>query len=74
VDPEQLLPAEMSRFLAYVKSARPIDASEPVLLPGEPEARRRAERLKNGIPLTTETCEALRATARSVGLDDRLPT
>lgn len=74
VDPEQLLPAEMSRFLAYVKSARPIDASEPVLLPGEPEARRRAERLKNGIPLTTETCETLRATARSVGLDDRLPT
>ena len=72
VDPEQLLPAELSRFLAYVKDARPIDANEPVLLPGEPEARRRAERLKNGVPLTEETCDALRATARSVGLDDRL--
>jgi uncharacterized oxidoreductase len=43
-----------------------------VLLPGEPEALRRAERLRNGIPLTEETCDALRATARSVGIDARL--
>jgi uncharacterized oxidoreductase len=72
IDPEHLLPAELSRFLAYVKSTKPIDANEPVLLPGEPEAKRRAERLETGIPLTEETCDALRATARSVGLDDRL--
>jgi uncharacterized oxidoreductase len=74
VDPEQLLPAELSRFLAYVKDARPIDANEPVLLPGEPEARRRAERLKAGIPLTDETHDALHATARTAGIDDRLLT
>lgn len=72
IDPDHLLPAELSRFLSYVKSTRPIDANEPVLLPGEPEARRRAERLENGIPLTDETCDALRATARSVGIDDWL--
>ncbi len=72
VDPEQLLPAELSRFLAYVKDAKPIDANEPVLLPGEPEARRRADRLKAGIPLTEETCDALKATGRSVGLANRL--
>jgi len=72
IDPDHLFPAEMSRFIAYVKSAKPIDAAEPVLLPGEPEAQRRAERLANGIPLTDETCEALRATARSVGGDERL--
>lgn len=71
VDPEQLLPGELSRFLAYAKSARPIDANEPVLLPGEPEARRRADRLANGVPLTVETCDALRVTARSVGIDDK---
>lgn len=69
IDPEHLLPAEVSRFFAYVKSAKPIDAGEPVLLPGEPEARRRAERLAQGIPLTRETCDALRATARGAGLD-----
>jgi len=72
IDPEHLLPAELSRFLAFVKSTRPIDANEPVLLPGEPEARRRADRLANGVPLTRETCDALRATARSVGVDDQL--
>ena len=72
IDPDHVLPAELSRFIAYVKSAKPIDANEPVLLPGEPEARRRAERLREGVPLTEETCDALRATARSVGVDDRL--
>ncbi len=72
IDPEHLLPAELSRFFAYVKSARPIDADQPVLLPGEPEARHRAERLSEGIPLTEETCDALRATGRSAGVDDRL--
>lgn len=72
IDPEHLLPAEVSRFLAYVKDTKPIDANQPVLLPGEPEAQRRAERLRGGIPLTTETCDALRATARSVGIDDPL--
>jgi len=72
IDPEHVLPAELSRFIGYVKSTRPIDVNEPVLLPGEPEARRRAERLENGIPLTDETCDGLRATARSVGIDDRL--
>ena len=44
IDPEHLLPAEVSRFLAYVKDTKPIDANQPVLLPGEPEAQRRAER------------------------------
>ncbi len=73
VDPDHLFSAELSRFLAYVKNTKPIDPEDPVMLPGEPEARRRAERLERGIPLTDETCEALRATARSVGIDDRLP-
>ena len=72
VDPEHLLPSELSRFLGYVKSTTPIDASEPVLLPGEPEARRRADRIVNGVPLTEETCEALRATARAVAVSDAL--
>ena len=70
IDPEHFLPAELSRFLAYVKSTRPIDASAPVLLPGEPEARLRAERTENGVPLTDETLAGLIATARKVGIPD----
>ena len=69
IDPEHFLPAELSRFLRYVKDTRPIDENAPVLLPGEPEARMRAERSEKGVPLTDETLAGLIATARSVGLD-----
>ena len=70
IDPQHFLPAELSRFLAYVKGTRPIDPASPVLLPGEPEARMRAERTANGVPLTAETFEGLIATAREVGIPD----
>jgi LDH2 family malate/lactate/ureidoglycolate dehydrogenase len=39
------------------------------LIPGEPEAATRADRVKNGVPLTEETWN-FAATARSVGIDD----
>jgi uncharacterized oxidoreductase len=72
IDPENLFPAELSRFIAYVKSTKPIDAHEPVLLPGEPEARRRAERIAGGVPLTGDTFNALIATAREVGVTPQI--
>src|SRR5689334_1651984 len=70
VDPAHFLPAELSRFLSYVKGTRPIDPASPVLLPGEPEARMRAERTANGVPLTQDTFAGLIATAREVGMPD----
>jgi hydroxycarboxylate dehydrogenase B len=69
VDPEAMLPDEMSRFLHDVKSTRPIDADKPVQLPGEPETRMRADRTAHGIPLTDDTFNALIATAREAGLE-----
>jgi uncharacterized oxidoreductase len=69
IDPGHFLPAELSRFLGYVKGTRPIDDNAPVLLPGEPEARMRAQRTEKGVPLTEETLAGLIAAARSVGLD-----
>ena len=72
IDPENFLPAEMSRFLGYVKNTKPIDPDAPVLLPGEPEARLRAERSKNGVPLTDDTLDGLIATARENGVDDEV--
>ncbi len=68
VDPAHFLPAEMSRFLSYVKGTRPIDPEFPVLLPGEPEAQMRAERMADGVPLTDDTFAGLAATARAVGI------
>jgi uncharacterized oxidoreductase len=55
-------------YLGWVLSARPIDPAEPVLLPGDPEARTRAERLADGVPIPVDTWGAIRETAASLGL------
>ena len=47
-------------YLDWVLSARPIDPAEPVLLPGDPEARNRAERTARGVPLSPDTWAAIR--------------
>ncbi len=60
--------AEVRRYVAYFKSARPAEANGEVLTPGEPERRRREKRLTHGIPLTDDTWDALAATAREVGV------
>jgi len=64
--------AEFERMgLAYaewVAACRPADPAAPVLLPGEPEARRRAERLRDGVPLPAETWSNLLATAARLGV------
>jgi uncharacterized oxidoreductase len=48
-------------YAAYVKSSRPAVPGGEVLVPGEREARTRAERLEHGIPLQEETWSALNA-------------
>jgi hydroxycarboxylate dehydrogenase B len=73
LDPELLFPAEVSRYFDYLKSAKPAKPGGEVLMPGEPEQRMRAERLKTGIPLPPDTWAALLATAASVGVNERAP-
>jgi uncharacterized oxidoreductase len=68
IDPEHFFPAEVTRFVDYVKSAKPADAAAPVLVPGEPELRYRADRRANGISLPDDTWAALIEAARDVGL------
>lgn len=60
--------AQARAYAEYVKSSRPADPEIAVLLPGEPESRTRAARLKDGIPLRPETWEAIAATARDLGV------
>ena len=71
VDPENFFPAEVGRYLAFVKSAKPMKAGQDVLVPGEPEAQNRADRRANGIPIADDTWAAIVATAREVGVDER---
>jgi hydroxycarboxylate dehydrogenase B len=55
-------------YLDWVLAAQPIDAAAPVLTPGAPEARTRAARLADGVPLPVATWAALRRTATELGL------
>jgi uncharacterized oxidoreductase len=55
-------------YAAYVKSARPTTPGGEVLVPGEPEARMRTERLAKGVPLQVETWQAICATAQKLGV------
>ena len=60
--------AEARDFAAYVKASRPAAPGGEVLVPGEPEARTRALRLRDGIPLQPETWAALAAAAGTLGV------
>jgi uncharacterized oxidoreductase len=55
-------------YVAWVKACQPADAAAPVLIPGEPEAKRRAERLAQGVPLPQEAWANIRATAVRLGV------
>jgi len=62
------LAAEIRRFLGFVKSSRPREPGSEVLLPGEPERRARAARLKDGVPIDPTTWEQILAAAERQGL------
>ncbi|MBV9813569.1 MAG: malate/lactate/ureidoglycolate dehydrogenase [Acetobacteraceae bacterium] len=55
-------------YAEYVKASRPAAPGGEVLLPGEPEARTRAARLRDGVPLTPDVWDSLLAAGRSVGV------
>ena len=71
LDPETAFPGEVARYVAAVKSSRPVEKDAEVLIPGEPESRLRTERLANGVPLTDEIWASILATAREVGVSER---
>ncbi len=71
IDPDHFFDGEISRYVGYFKDTRPAAGIEAVLVPGEPEARNRADRTKNGVPLPDDTWAAIVATARQVGVSER---
>jgi uncharacterized oxidoreductase len=52
----------------YVKSSPPAEGVAEVLAPGEPEARNRAEREANGVPLHADVWTSLCRLAREFGV------
>ena len=70
-DPEGFFPADIAKYVAFVKSSKPATAGGEVLVPGETEQRTRTKRLAEGVPLPDDTWAAIVETARGVGLDER---
>ena len=65
-------PDEFARYAETVaerlKAVPPAPGFSEVLVPGEPEARTREARSRDGIPLPDRTWEAIQATARELGV------
>jgi uncharacterized oxidoreductase len=55
-------------YVDWVTSTRPAAPGGEVLAPGDPEARNRAQRLKQGVPLQPDTWESIRRTAERLGV------
>jgi len=60
----------MRQYLEFFTSAKPVDPANPVLMPGEPEQKRREERGTNGIELPDETWASIVETAHEAGLGE----
>jgi LDH2 family malate/lactate/ureidoglycolate dehydrogenase len=58
----------MDLMIQRLKDAEPAEGCDEVLMPGEPEARREAERLRTGVPLTSEVLRTVEAEAKEVGI------
>jgi hydroxycarboxylate dehydrogenase B len=55
-------------YLDWVLSARPVEDGQPVLAPGDPEARTREARLAGGVPLPVDTWLQILRTAADMGV------
>lgn len=60
--------ANMDNWIQRFKSAKPIDASQPVIIPGEPELEAEKERKINGIPLVDAVVRDLNEMAAQLGI------
>jgi uncharacterized oxidoreductase len=60
--------AEIRGFIDHVKSSRTVTPDGEILMPGEPEARCRARKLRDGIEIDPTTWGQIEATAQSLGV------
>jgi uncharacterized oxidoreductase len=63
--------ASVAEYIAHVRACVPADPAAPVMVPGDPERKRRAERLANGVALAPDVWESLLDAGSSKGLDRR---
>jgi len=56
-------------YLAEVRGCPPADPAAPVMIPGDPERKRRAERRAGGLPLAPDVWESILGAGAAKGLD-----
>lgn len=76
IDPDRLdsdgqIPAEIRRYVDFVKTSRPTQPNGEVLVPGEGAERRRVER-RSGLKIDESTWTQIVETARACGVDNPL--
>jgi uncharacterized oxidoreductase len=64
----ETMAAEARLYLDWVQASRPAEPDGEVLLPGEPERRKRAARLRDGVPLPEDGWASICDTARAAGI------
>ena len=60
--------AEIGAFIDHVKSSRTVTEDGEILMPGEPEARSRVRKLRDGIEIDEKTWSQIVATGASLGM------
>jgi hydroxycarboxylate dehydrogenase B len=63
-----LFDGEIRDFIIHVKSSKTVTPDGEILMPGEPEARSRAQKLRDGIEIDETTWGQIVATASSLGV------
>ncbi len=61
--------ADMDALIDQMHGIAPLDPAQPVLVPGEPEEAARAERLKNGVPMTETLYGEIKRVAEESGVE-----
>lgn len=69
MEEENFFAAEVRQYVDHVKSAAPAAGVDQVLVPGEPERMRMAERTANGVSLPEDTWASILEAATKVGFD-----
>ena len=74
IDPElygeqSAIRGEIAALIDYLRTTPPVQADCPVMIPGDPERKRRQEMLTSGIRIERVTWEEIVGAALSVGLD-----
>ena len=70
LDTDQVFLQEAQQYIEFFKTSNPAKPGDDVLVPGDMERQRRADRTANGIELPDDVWSAILDTARDVGLSN----